>query len=310
MNYTNFLKAKVKLAETLGFSISDSEVNQILKPHQRAMVRWMVRMGRAACFASFGLGKSVIQLETVRITLSKTDGKGLIVVPLSVRYEFMRDAEMLGIRTKFIRTADEFEDGVNIYLTNYESVRDGKLDPNHFAVASLDEASVLRGFGGTKTFREFMAIFAGDRKAMDERTITEGVKYRFVATATPSPNEYIELLAYSAFLGVMDVGQAKTRFFKRDSTQADKLTLHQHKEREFWLWVASWGLFVQKPSDLGFSDDGYSLPDMIINWHEITADHTEAGFDFRGQGLAIKQFTLSTLIVSSTTVSMGSAIWA
>jgi hypothetical protein len=103
-----------------------------------------------------------------------------------------------------------------------------------------------------------MAIFAGDdrRAHLTERIRGQAVPYRFVATATPSPNDYIELLAYSAFLGIMDVGQAKTRFFKRNSEKADQLTIHPHKEREFWLWCASWGLFVQKPSDLGCSDEG------------------------------------------------------
>ena len=288
MDYQNFIKNKVKLAEQFGFTVQDSEINQVLKPHQRDMVRWMVKMGRAACFAAFGLGKSVIQLEAVRLTLERAGGNGLIVIPLGVRQEFIRDAAMLGIPVKFIRRVEEATEA-RIYLTNYETIRDGKIDPRHFTVASLDEASILRGFGGTKTFREFMALFAGDRKTMDERVIGEAVPFRYVATATPSPNEFIELLAYSAFLGVMDVGQAKTRFFKRNSEKADELTIHPHKEREFWLWVASWALFVQKPSDLGHSDDGYSLPEMDIHWHEIPSDHTDAGTDYSGQGLLFKQ---------------------
>ncbi|MBN9069814.1 MAG: DNA methylase N-4, partial [Rhizobiales bacterium] len=169
-----------------------------------------------------------------------------------------------------------------IHVTNYETLRDGKIDPTLFTAAALDEAAVLRGFGGTKTFREFMATFAGDdRKAGIKH---EGVKYRFVATAIPDPNEYVELLAYAAFLGVMDVGEAKTRFFKRDSTKADRLTLHPHKEEEFWLWVASWALFVQKPSDLGFSDEGYELPPLDVRWHEIPSDHADAGSERDGQG--------------------------
>ena len=288
MDYQNFIKNKVKLAEQFGFTVQDSEINQVLKPHQRDMVRWMVKMGRAACFAAFGLGKSVIQLEAVRLTLERAGGNGLIVIPLGVRQEFIRDAAMLGIPVKFIRRVEEATEA-RIYLTNYETIRDGKIDPRHFTVASLDEASILRGFGGTKTFREFMALFAGDRKTMDERVIGEAVPFRYVATATPSPNEFVELLAYSAFLGVMDVGQAKTRFFKRNSEKADELTIHPHKEREFWLWVASWALFVQKPSDLGHSDDGYSLPEMDIHWHEIPSDHTDAGTDYSGQGLLFKQ---------------------
>ena len=294
MSYDSFLKSKIKLAEQFGFDVADHDVNPILKPHQRDMVRWMCKMGRAACFAAFGLGKSVIQLEAVRITLERVGGMGLIVIPLGVRQEFIRDAAMLGIPVKFIRRIEE-TDGSGIYLTNYETVRDGKLDPRQFAVASLDEASVLRGFGGTKTFREFMAVFAGDRKTMNERVIGEAVPYRFVATATPSPNEFIELLAYAAFLGVMDVGQAKTRFFRRNSEKADELTLHPHKEREFWLWVASWAIFVQKPSDLGHSDEGYELPEMEIHWHEIADDHQDAGFDFTGQGLLLKQQALGVV---------------
>lgn len=293
-DYRSFLHAKVKLAEQFGFDVADSEVNPILKPHQRDMVRWMVRMGRAACFAAFGLGKSVIQIEAVRLTLERVGGIGLIVIPLGVRQEFLRDAGMLGIPVKFIRRIEE-ADRDGIYMTNYETVRDGKLDPRAFAVASLDEASILRGFGGTKTFREFMAVFAGDRKTMDARIISEAVPYRFVATATPSPNEFIELLAYAAFLGVMDVGQAKTRFFRRNSEKADELTLHPHKEREFWLWVASWAIFVQQPSDLGHSDDGYELPEMELHWHEIPDDHADAGFDFRGQGMLLKQQALGVV---------------
>jgi len=293
--YLDFLRKKIKLADSFGFDVSDAEINQLLKPHQRDIVRWLVRMGRAACFAAFGLGKSVIQVETVRLTRERAGGMALIVIPLGVRQEFMRDAAMLGVKVKFIRRIEEADDPEGIYLTNYETVRDGKLDPRLFTVASLDEAACLRGFGGTKTFREFMALFAGDRKTFHARVAGDCVAYRFVATATPSPNDYIELLAYSAFLGVMDVGQAKTRFFKRNSEKADELTIHPHKEREFWLWVASWGLFVQRPSDLGHSDEGYELPELEIHWHEIPADHEDAGFDFRGQGLLLKQQALGVV---------------
>lgn len=289
--YVAFLRSKVAQAERFGFDIADGEINPILKPHQRAMVRWMVGGGRRACFAAFGLGKSVIQLEVVRITRARAGGMGLIVIPLGVRQEFMRDAAMLGITVRFVRSIAECTDAEGIYLTNYETVRDGKLDPRQFTVASLDEAACLRGFGGTKTFREFMAIFAGDdrRDHLSARVRGGAVPYRFVATATPSPNEYIELLAYSAFLGIMDVGQAKTRFFKRNSEKADELTVHPHKEREFWMWVASWGLFVQKPSDLGFSDDGYELPPLDVRWHEIPSDHEAAGETQWGQGLMFKE---------------------
>lgn len=286
--YDDFLRSKVTMPAAAGFPCEPHEVNPLLKPHQIAMVCWAVQGGRRALFAAFGLGKSVMQLEIVRITRAKAGGMGLIVIPLGVRQEFIRDAAMLGIKVKFIRRIEECDDPEGIYLTNYETIRDGKLDPTLFVVASLDEASCLRGFGGTKTFREFMALFAGDRKTINARVRTAGVRYRFVATATPSPNEFIELLAYAAFLDIMDVGQAKTRFFKRNSEKADQLTIHPHKEEEFWLWCASWGLFVQRPSDLGYSDDGYELPPLDVRWHEIAADHAAAGHEVYGQARMFK----------------------
>jgi len=283
IDYVEFLKNKVAKAERFGFDISPDDVHPLLKPHQRASVVWAIQGGRRALFEAFGLGKTIMQLEIVRLTRERAGGMGLIVMPLGVRQEFMRDAEKLGIQVKFIRRIEEADDPEGIYLTNYETIRDGKMDPQDFAVASLDEASCLRGFGGTKTFREFMALFAGDRKTLNERTQSRGVQYRFVATATPSPNDYIELLAYSAYLGIMDVSAAKTRFFKRDSTKADHLTIHSHKVEEFWMWVSTWALFVQKPSDLGFENTGYDLPDMKVHWHEVATDHTKAGREKNGQ---------------------------
>lgn len=286
--YNDFLKNKVRLASKEGFDVDDSEINPALKPHNKLMVKWLVGGGRRACFAAFGLHKTVTQLETVRIVLTKTGGRGLIICPLGVRQEFRRDAvRILGWPEppKFIRRIEEAEE-TGIYLTNYETIRDGKMDPRLFQVASLDEASVLRGFGGTKTFREFMRLFTGDAGPLGDRRGTACVPYRFVATATPSPNDYIELLAYADFLGIMDVSQAKTRFFKRDSTKADNLTIHKHKEEEFWLWVASWALFVQKPSDITADtkdDQGYEMPPLDIRWHEIKTDHSQAGKEKWGQ---------------------------
>lgn len=293
MDYGEFIANKRVVAERTGFECLPEEVNPICKLHQRDCIIWMVNGGQRALFASFGLGKTLMQLEAVRITRQKAGGLALITIPLGVRQEFFKDAELLNahakddsqrIKLKFIRSKEEIEDDETIYLTNFETVRDEKLDPRIFNVASLDEASCLRGFGGTKTFRNFMALFAGDdRRDMSDRRVGETVKYRFVATATPSPNEYIELLAYSAFLGIMDVGGAKTRFFKRDSTKADNLTIHPHKEEEFWLWVSTWGLFISKPSDLGYSDDGYALPPLKVVTHRVHIDSKDAGEEVWGQ---------------------------
>jgi len=286
-SYSQFLAAKVCTAAQLGFDVDPNMVSDRMKSHCRAIVPWMLAGGRRALFTAFGLHKTVMQLEAVRLASEHVGGRGLIVVPLGVRAEFRRDAvERLGWAEppKFIRRIEEAGD-TGVYLTNYETVRDGKLDPRLFQAASLDEASVLRGFGGTKTFREFMALFAGDdRRDRSQRVVSDGIRFRFVATATPSPNDYIELLAYAAFLGIMDVPAAKTRFFKRNSEKADQLTILPHKEQEFWLWVASWAMFVQKPSDLGFSDDGYTLPPIDVRWHELRSDHSKAGTEKDGQG--------------------------
>jgi hypothetical protein len=268
-SYAAFLASKVDFERTFGFPVEDSEVSTILKPHQRAIVRWAVRGGRRAIFAAFGLGKSVIQLETLRLTIARTGGSALIVCPLGVRQEFARDAAMLGLTTTFVRTGDAV-DGPGIYLTNYESVRDGRLDPNLFDAVSLDEASVLRSFG-SKTYQTFLTLF-------------DQVKYRFVATATPSPNRFKELIHYAGFLGVMDTGQALTRWFQRDSSKANNLTLYPHKEPEFWVWLNTWAVFLQKPSDLGFDDTGYDLPPMDVVYHEIPVDHSTAPVDRDGQG--------------------------
>lgn len=278
VSYLDFLERKRASVPVSGFDPGD-DVSDILFPHQRDIVRWCVSGGCRAIFAAFGLGKSIMQLEIMRLILAHEGGRALIVCPLGVRQEFKRDAALLGLDPVFVRNTDEVG-GDGLYLTNYESVRDGKLDVSLFVAASLDEASVLRSFG-SKTYQTFLTLF-------------DAVPYRFVATATPSPNRFKELIHYAGYLGIMDTGQALTRFFQRDSTKANNLTLYPHKEREFWLWVSSWAAFVQRPSDLGYPDDGYELPPMEVVWHEIPADEgRELQVDRDGQSLAFHDATLS-----------------
>ncbi len=143
IEYTNFLRQKIRLADFAGFEVDDSEINPILKPHQRAIVKWAVRGGCRAIFAAFGLGKSVIQIEILRLIQMREGGDVLICAPLGVRQEFRRDGLMLGVEFKFIRSSDEMDASHQFYITNYESIRDGKLDPNIFTAASLDEAQDL-----------------------------------------------------------------------------------------------------------------------------------------------------------------------
>lgn len=267
-NYQEFIEQKVNFNKTFGHRIDVDDVHPLLKPHQRDIVQWAVEGGRRAIFAAFGLGKSIMQLETLRHTLAEHGGMGLVICPLGVRQEFIHDAGMLGLSITFVRSVEETT-GEGLYITNYETVRDGKLDPNEFTAVSLDEASVLRSFG-SKTYQTFLTLF-------------DKVPYRFVATATPSPNRYKELIHYAGFLGVMDTGQALTRFFQRDSKQANNLTLYPHKEREFWLWLNTWSIFLQSPADLGHDATGYDLPPLSVEWHEVGVDHGKATVERDGQ---------------------------
>jgi DNA modification methylase len=277
--YRVFLERKVALAQPFGFEIDRADVNPLLFPHQRDAVVWAIAGGRRALFESFGLGKTVQQIEIARIIQSRTGGAALIVLPLGVRHEFMRDGARLGIDFQFIRSHDEMRAGQEFYLTNFESVRLGKVEPARFSVASLDEAAVLRSYG-SDTFQEFVPLFAS-------------VPYRFVATATPDPNRHKELIHYSHFLGVLDSGQALTRFFQRNSEKAGDLTLYPHKRQEFFLWLASWSLWLQKPSDLGYSDEGYDLPPLDVQYHEVAVDHSGASADRDGQGQMFRNAALS-----------------
>ncbi|MDV7194769.1 DNA methyltransferase [Mycolicibacterium fortuitum] len=267
--YAEFLADKVQFDRALGHTIADADIHPRLFPHQRDIVRWAVAGGRRAVFAAFGLGKSVLQIETIRLTIAERGGRGLIVCPLGVRQEFVHDAAMLDTTVRFVRSADELDD-TGIYLTNYETIRDGKLDPALFTAVSLDEAGVLRSFG-SKTYQSFLSMF-------------DAVPYRFVATATPSPNRYKELIHYAAFLGIMDSGQALTRWFKRDSTKANNLTLHPHLADQFHYWLATWAVFLNRPGELGHSDAGYDLPEMSITYHEVDVDHSDTPSDRDGQG--------------------------
>lgn len=270
VEYGAFLADKVNFDHSYGVDVDPSEVNPILKPHQRDIVAWAVKGGRRAVFAHYGLGKSLIQLETLRLILDRVGGRALIVCPLSVRIEFMADADKIDLPVRFVRRSEEVDE-IGIYISNYESVRDGKLDVNLFTAVSLDEASVLRSFG-SKTYQSFLSGFAD-------------IPYRFVATATPSPNRYKELIHYAGFLGVMDTGQALTRFFQRDSTQANNLQLYPHKRREFFLWLNTWAVFLETPADLGYDATGYDIPPLTTHWHSIPVDHELAGEERGGQGL-------------------------
>jgi hypothetical protein len=261
--YEKFLRSKIPQAEVAGFEPM-SEAHPNVSPHARDIARWCCRGGRRAAFASFGLHKTRINLQCAKWVTEFTGGKYLIIAPLGVRQEFTKsDGPALGLDVQYVRTDEEVAAATsNILITNYERVRDGQITVSQFAGAGLDESSILRSFG-SKTYQEFVKLF-------------KAVPYRFVFTATPSPNRYKELIHYGGFLGIMDTGEALTRFFQRDSSQANNLTLYPHMEKTFWLWLNSWAVFIQRPSDLGYSDEGYDMPEMQVHWHKLDVDHKKA----------------------------------
>ena len=277
--YQALLDAKVAIAPEDGLTVDPGELSELLKPHQKDVVLWALRGGRRALFLSFGLGKTLIQLELMRLIHKHRGGRMLVVCPLGVKQEFVEDGKKLGMDVRYCRTDDEVQACESPFvITNYERVRDGQIAAGWFKAVSLDEASILRGYG-TKTYQEFLTLFPD-------------VQFRFVATATPSPNRYKEIIHYAGFLGIMDTGQALTRFFQRDSTKANNLTLYPAREREFWMWLASWAVFVTKPSDLGHDDTGYDLPKLHVHEHLIATDYVES-LDRDGQSQLFRDAAMS-----------------
>lgn len=285
MDYKEFLNKKVIVAEDFGFE--PIQLSNKLHLHQPAIVEWALKGGRRAIFASFGLGKTFMQLEIARQCIIKENKPFLIVCPLGVVGEFKRDNSKLqtGFEIEYITDTNEIENYENkIYVTNYERVRKGDIDPSKFSGVSFDEASILRNLK-TETTNYVLEHF---RK----------VPYRFVATATPTPNDYIEILNYAEYLGVADRGHLLTRFFKRDSQKAGNLKLLENKKDEFWKWVATWAVFITKPHDLGFPDEGYDLPPLNIIEHRLDLTTDEFTTNKFGKLQFFKDTTKSLVDVS------------
>ncbi len=265
--YEKFLESKVQISLLKGLECI-GDYRQFLKPHQQDIFQWALSHGRGLIAASFGLGKTRIEIALMSEVYRHTGMKTLTVCPLGVRHQFTEeDGPKMGIQFEYVRTDEEAEESKTPFLiTNYERIREGDITPKYLGDkiggCSLDEGSVLRSLGSDTqlSFTEFM----------------KPVPYRFVATATPSPNNYREIIYYAEYLGIMDHGQSLTRWFKRDSAKAGNLTLHPHLEKEFWLWVSSWALFIEKPSDLGHDDAGYLMPPMKVIWHKVASDHSKA----------------------------------
>jgi DNA modification methylase len=286
VEYLEFIKNKVVIAEKFGIDTTDLKFSPMLKPHQVDLVRWALEGGRRAVFASFGLGKTFVQLELAKQLIQLYDKPFLIVCPLGVSGEFKRDNRKLdtGLSIQYITDTDDFTPGAQIYLTNYERIRKGDINPEYFCGVSFDEASILRNLQ-TETTNFVLKYF-------------KKIQFRFVATATPTPNDFIEILNYADYLGVISRGHALTRFFQRDSQKAGNLKLYENKKDEFWKWVSTWAAFINKPSDLGYDNTGYDLPEMEIIEHRIKYVSKDQPKNKRGEAVLFKDLSKSLVDVS------------
>lgn len=254
--YADFLASKNRLAPNHGPSIDPGDVHPLLFPFQRDLVRWAVRKGRAALWADTGLGKTFMQLEWARLIGERT----LILAPLAVAQQTIREAARLGIDVVYAR--HQGEAGAGITITNYERLE--RFDPAAFGAVVLDESSILKAFSGV-TKRALIRSFAS-------------TPYRLSCSATPAPNDIEELCNHAHFLGVMTPAEMRSTFFIADSRgEFMRYRLKRHARTAFYRWLASWAMAIKKPSDLGYEDDGFALPPLTVDAVTVDTDWRPEG---------------------------------
>ena len=253
MQYEEFLAAKAKTVEPSGFAVSDDELNPALYGFQKAIVRWGLAKGKAALFLDTGLGKTIQQCEWARHVCRHTGGNVLIVAPLCVSQQTVEEAAKFGIEVRYVRDQSQVQPGISI--TNYEMLR--HFDASQFVGVVLDESSILKDHT-SKTRQMIIDMFS--------RT-----PYRLSCTATPSPNDFMELGNQAEFLGVMSAVEMLAMFFVHDGGDTSKWRLKGHGKTRFWEWMASWAICIKSPYDLGFDGSAYVLPELCIHEHVIEA---------------------------------------
>ena len=257
--YAEFLASKAVRAPMRGLKSVP-----VLAPHlfnyQASAVAHALQAGGAGCFLDTGLGKTECQLEFLRHGMEATNGRGLLLTPLAVAQQTRRRAEKWGYEARVIRDQSEAGDGINI--CNYDRL--DKIDPAAFGAVSLDEASILKSFTG-KTTRALIEAFRGHR-------------FKLAATATPAPNDHMELGNYAEFLEIMQANEMLSRWFINDtSTASQEWRLKGHAEADFWDWLASWARCAELPSDLGGDDTGFILPELSIHRHRAAETEIKGG---------------------------------
>ena len=255
--YLRFLENKKFVLESCGFDVDRTDLNPMLFDFQKDIVRWALAKGRSAIFADCGLGKTPMQLEWANQICKHTSGESkiLILAPLSVAPQTVREGKKFGIEVNLCESQDDVRPGINI--TNYEKL--DKFVAKEFIGVVLDESSILKSFTG-KVRNTIIDCFSH-------------VPYKLACTATPAPNDYMELGNHSEFLGVMTRGEMLSMFFVHDGGHTSKWRLKGHAEDIFWQWMASWAVFIDNPNNLGYDSTDYELPKMTIK--EIVVDAEE-----------------------------------
>lgn len=257
-NYLEFLKRKTTAHIEAGFDVSAKEVNPQLFPFQRDIVRWALKRGRAAVFADCGMGKTPMQLEWARHVCEQTKGNVLILAPLAVSQQTVREGEKFGVKVTPCAGQDDVQPGINI--TNYEKLH--HFDASDFSGVVLDESSILKAYD-SKTRERIIEAF--------NRT-----PYRLACTATPAPNDFMELGNHAEFLGVTSRVEMLATYFIHDGGDTSKWRLKGHAEDAFWKWICSWAVMIRKPSDLGYKDKGFTLPPLNKHQHIIPLELSDA----------------------------------
>ena len=255
LEYSQFLQAKHVQAEPSGF-IPQRPINQKAFEFQRHIVDRGLRAGKFALFSECGTGKTLMQLEWADHVASYTGRDVLILAPLAVAPQTKEEGAKFGINVTLCRQQSDVRPGLNV--TNYEMLK--HFDASKFAGVVLDESSILKNFTGA-TKRLVMEMF-------------DGTPYKLACTATPAPNDHLELGNHAQFLDVMGSNQMISRWFLNDSMKAGGYRLKHHAADDFWRWVASWSVCIEKPSDIGFSDDGWNMPALNIHQHIVPVDIT------------------------------------
>ena len=255
-DYLSFLAAKAPRAQSMG--IAPTALPAHLKDFQQAVVDFSIRQGRCGMYLDTGLGKTRCQLEWAAQCAHAVNGMALILTPLAVARQFEAEALALGYEARVIREQADAGPGINI--CNYDRL--DKLEPDAYGVVSLDEASILKSFTG-KTTRALITAFSDHR-------------FRCAATATPAPNDHMELGQQAEFLGHMTSIEMLMRWFINDtSTASQNWRIKGHAEQDFWDWLASWSRMAQSPEDMGFDGSDYALPPLNIIRHQ-TLGHVKA----------------------------------